>query len=75
MAHAQTSDIDLAKMMSDSESIIRTSISPMFLITFKRQGYVVQQPINTLDNALRYNDEGPLSIPEQSTKPAPDSLS
>lgn len=62
-------------MISNPERIVRNPENPSFLTTFNGLGRKEQEPINTLDDALRSEDEGPSSTPEKRTIPAPDSFS
>lgn len=72
---AHTSEVDLAKVMIDPERVMRNPTNPYVLTTFRRQGQTVLEQINTLDDVLRSEDEGPPSVPEHGTTPAPNFLS
>lgn len=75
MTQAHTSDIDLAKMMLDSERDMRNPANPSFLATFNCQGQKVPEPIDSLVDALRSEEEVPPSILQHSAAPARDSIS
>lgn len=57
--------------MRDPESVIRNPANTFSFTTFRWQEQKVQEQIRTLDNALRSDDESPLSIPEHDTTAEP----
>lgn len=75
ITRAHASNIDVAKMMSEPERIMHNPAKPSFHATFNRQRQRVQEQTSTYDDALRSENKTLLSIQEQSTTSAPDSLS
>lgn len=75
MKRTHTSDIGLAKMMSDPECAMHNPENQSFFIKFRKQGQEVQKKNDTLEDVLWTDDEGPLSIPEHGTALASESLS
>lgn len=71
---AHSADFNLAKMVSDTERLMRHPAAPSFLTVFHPRGQKVQERTNILDDCIRSEDKGPRSIPEHETTPAPESL-
>lgn len=74
MTIAHTLDIDLAKLMSDSERGIRIQAKNSIHTTFCRHGLKLQKQIVTLDDILRSDGEDTPSFPEHGTTSALESL-
>lgn len=72
---AHTSDIDLAKLMSESKRVLRNPTISSFFTTFRRQEQTVQEEITTLDAPLRPDYNCLPFMPEHGKPPALESLS
>lgn len=75
LARANTSDVNLAKMMSDLNRVMRTSANTSVLTTFPRKGQKAQKQIQTLDGILSSEDNDVLPIQDHDKTPAMEYLS
>lgn len=65
MTLAQILDSNLIMMMSVQKRVMRNPGNLFIFFTSNFQGVKMQEPIDTLADALRSNDEGPPSILKQ----------
>lgn len=74
MTQADTSDIDMAKMINDAKCVTRNQANTSFLFMFTLQRQKVQEGIVFLYGALSSEEDDPPSILEHSTTILPDSF-
>lgn len=72
-SEAHISDTDLSRIMSEPEQILRSRPNPSFHTTLRWKGQK-EQELDTLNDALRSEDEDPPSTPQHRTRSAPESF-